>query len=127
MDEGMGVTGGVLGGMFRPVLDDGLEGVIAVVQVELGPRDSRPADDQLDRALVELARPPLAAVGPELLDQNAQRPASAATLAARPEEHGAEAAPAVAHAVHVLAGAQLADDLVFEAPELIGQIAALAR
>src|SRR5262249_7523039 len=65
MNKRIGVAGGVTAGVRRPTLVVGLEGVIAVVQGELGPADGRFADAQLDGALVGLPAAPLAAVGPK--------------------------------------------------------------
>src|SRR5262249_16313506 len=92
VDEGAGVTEGVLGGVVRPALVGGLEGVVAVVQGELLPADGRLADADLDDALVGLADAALAAVGAEALDEDAEGPAGGAGGAARPEEGVAEAA-----------------------------------
>src|SRR5262249_35653891 len=92
VDERIRAAGGVLGGVLRPTLRLGLKGVVAVVEGELGPRHRRLADSQL-YVFVGLAGAALAAVGPEAVRDDAQRPAGRAGAAGGAEEHGAEAPP----------------------------------
>src|SRR5262249_29140567 len=121
VDKGVLVAFLFLGTVFGPALVAGLEGVVAVIQVELFVADGRRADHDIDD-LVDLTRAALAAVGPEAINEDAQRAAGGAARAARAKEHVPEVTPATEQALEVLLGTQRRDVLVLQAPDLIGQV-----
>src|SRR5207249_136473 len=90
-------------------------------------RHVRLADAQLDLVLVGLAGPTLAAVGAELIDDDADRPAGSAAGALRAKERMAKVTPARAQAPHVFGGAGRRHLLILQRPVPVGQVAALAR
>src|SRR5581483_11333456 len=107
----------------RPALARRLEGVVAVVELQLGPADGGGSDLQADLVAVLLPGPPLAAVGAEVGDRDAERAAGRTVLAGGMEQHPAKVSPAGLEADLVLRTRYRADVLILQAPELLRQIA----
>src|SRR5262249_2187543 len=84
-------------------------------------------DAQPDLTGVGLPATPLAPVGAELPDEHPQRLAGPARRAAVAEDAVAEAAPPLAHPLHVLGPGHPVEVLVLQLPGLIRQVPALPR
>src|SRR5262249_46172570 len=91
-DEGFAVAARILGRMLRPALHFRLEGVIAVIQLELLPGHGRLADAQLNVIPIEPAATALAAIGPKSRHRHTQRLTGLATGTLR-VKHGVSEAP----------------------------------
>src|SRR5687767_1458148 len=100
--------------------------MIAVVELELGPADRRFADLDADFVVILLPAAPLASIRPKTRHRDAKRPASGTMAAGGVEKHVAEMTPAGLHPRFVLRRSDLADINVFQAPELIREVAACA-
>ena len=124
--ERLAIAVRVLGRVLRPALGLDLEGVVTVVQRQLPPAHGRRADGELHVLFVEPPGPLLAAIRSEVRRRHPQRLARPAAGTLRPKQRVAEAAPALLHALQVLVGRQRRDQLVFEAPGPVRQIAAAA-
>src|SRR5207245_5535232 len=111
----------------RPVLCFRLVGVVAVIEFELFGGDRRLADAKLDYAFVHLPAAALAAVRPKLIDDYSQRSTGVARPAARPKEHVPETPPVLEQPFLILGWRHGGDLLVFHPPDLLRQVAALAR
>src|SRR5579883_1475693 len=101
--------------------------MVAVIECELRTVDAGLADSQLDDALVGLAAASLTAIGLKPRHDDANSPASVARLANGTKYHVAETTPVVEHAAEIFGRRHAGDVLVFEAPLLFRQIAALRR